>query len=121
MIYNLLVFIIGSCQGAKGIIDTVSQARAAAARILASIACGSVDVEVTTSFVNEEICCGCQTCISVWPYGAVSYLEEKNVSNVNEIICKGCGTCTTACPTGAISSRHFTEKQILSQIEGIMN
>ena len=115
------VFIIGSCQGTKGVIDTVSQARAAASRVLASISCGSVSVEVTTSFVNEEICCGCQTCISVCPYGAVSYREEDNVSSVNEVICKGCGTCTTACPTGAIRSRHFTEKQILSQIEGIIN
>lgn len=115
------VFIIGSCQGAKGIIDTVSQARAAASRVLASISCGSVSVEVTTSFVNEDICCGCQTCICVCPYGAVSYREEDNVSFVNEVICKGCGTCTTACPTGAIRSKHFTEKQILSQIEGIMN
>lgn len=115
------VFIIGSCQGSKGIIDTVSQARAAASRVLASISCGSVSVEVTTSFVNEEICCGCQTCITVCPYGAISYREEDNISNVNEVLCKGCGTCTTACPTGAIRSSHFTDKQILSQIEGIIN
>jgi len=115
------VYVVGSCQAPKDIPDAVSQARAAAARILASISYGSVEVEVTTAVVNEEICCGCQTCISVCPYTAISYDEEKNVSVVNEILCKGCGTCGSTCPTGAIRSRHFTDQQILSQIEGLMS
>jgi len=115
------VYIAGSCQGPKDITDSVSQARAAAARILASIASKTVEVEVTTAVVNEEVCCGCQTCIKVCPYKAIHFDEEKKVSVVNEILCKGCGTCGSACPTGAIRSRHFTDMQILSQIKGIMS
>ena len=115
------VYVVGNCQAPKDIPDAVSQARAAAARILASISFGSVEVEVTTAVVNEEICCGCQTCISVCPYTAISFDEEKNVSIVNEVLCKGCGTCGSTCPTGAIRSRHFTDQQILSQIEGLMS
>jgi heterodisulfide reductase subunit A len=114
------VYIAGTCQGPKDIPDSVSQARAAAARVLATINRGNVEVEVTTANVNEEICCGCQTCMVVCPYSAISYNEEKNVSEVNEILCKGCGTCGSACPTGAIKSKHFTNQQILSQIEGLM-
>ena len=76
---------------------------------------------VFTNGVNEEICCGCQTCISVCPYTAITFDEEKNVSVVNEVLCKGCGTCGSACPTGAIRSRHYTDRQILSQIEGMLN
>ncbi len=115
------VFIVGTCQGPKDIPDSVAQARAAAARILATIAQGSVAVEVTTACVNENLCCGCQTCVRVCPYGAISYNQEKRVSEVNEVLCKGCGTCGSACPTGAISSKHFTDKQILAEIEGIMS
>ncbi|MCF8373324.1 MAG: CoB--CoM heterodisulfide reductase iron-sulfur subunit A family protein [Bacteroidales bacterium] len=115
------VYVVGSCQSPKDIPDSVSQARAAAARIMADINFGSVEVEVTTAVVNEDICCGCQTCISVCPYTAIHFDAEKNVSVVNEILCKGCGTCGSACPTGAIRSRHFTDKQILSQIEGLMS
>jgi heterodisulfide reductase subunit A2 len=114
------VYIVGTCQGPKDIPDSISQARAAASRILATIARGSVEVEVTTAVVNEDVCCGCQTCIKVCPYSAVTFDEEKNVSTVNEVLCKGCGTCGSACPTGAIRSRHFTDQQILSQIEGLM-
>ena len=115
------VYIAGGCQGPKDIPDSVSQAKAAAARILASIARGTVEVEVTTAVVNEDVCCGCQTCIKVCPYTAISFDEEKNVSIVNEILCKGCGTCGSACPTGAIKARHFTDEQILSQIEGLFS
>lgn len=115
------VYIVGSCQGPKDITDSVAQARAAAARILATIARETVEVEVTTAVVNEDICCGCQTCVNVCPYKAISFDEEKSVSVVNEILCKGCGTCGSACPTGAIRSRHFTDEQILSQIKGLMS
>ncbi len=115
------VYIVGSCQGPKDIPDSIAQARAATARILATIAQGSVAVEVTTAFVNEELCCGCQTCVSVCPYTAISYDEEKKSSVVNEVLCKGCGTCGSACPSGAITSKHFTDRQILSEIEGIMS
>jgi len=115
------VFIVGTCQGPKDIPDSVAQAKAAAARILATIAQGSVPVEVTTAMVNESLCCGCQTCISVCPYTAVSFDEAKKISVVNEVLCKGCGTCGGCCPAGAITSKHFTDRQILSEIEGIMS
>ena len=115
------VYVVGTCQAPKDIPDSISQANAAAARILATILAGTVNVEVTTAVVNEDICCGCQTCISVCPYTAISYDEEKNVAVVNEILCKGCGTCGSTCPTGAIKSKHFTDQQILSQIEGLMS
>lgn len=115
------VYIAGSCQGPKDIPDSIAQARAAAARILATISQGEVEVEVTTASVNEELCCGCQFCIQVCPYGAVSFDAEKGVSVVNEVLCKGCGTCGSTCPSGAIRSRHFTDQQIMSQIEGLMS
>ena len=115
------VYIVGTCQGPKDIPDSVAQARAAAARILATIAFGSVAVEVTTSSVNEKLCCGCQTCISVCPYTAISFDTDKKASFVNEVLCKGCGTCGSACPAGAITCKHFTDIQILSEIEGIMS
>jgi len=115
------VYVVGSCQSPKDIPDSISQAKAAVARILATINVGSVEVEVTTAVVNEEACCGCQTCVKVCPYTAISFDEEKKISVVNEILCKGCGTCGSTCPNGAIRSRHFTDKQILSQIEGLMS
>ncbi len=114
------VFIAGCCQGPKDIPDTVAQASAAAARVLAMISKGSVEIEAATAVVQEELCSGCKTCISLCPYNAISFDEEKKVSVINEVLCKGCGTCGAACPSGAITSRHFTTEQIMAQLEGVL-
>lgn len=115
------VYVVGSCQSPKDIPESVAQAKAATARILATISKGFVEVEVITAEVNEDVCCGCQFCIQVCPYGANGFNIRKNVSVVNEALCKGCGTCGSACPSGAITTKHFTDEQILSQIEGIFS
>lgn len=114
------VYIVGSCQAPKDIPDSVSQSKAAAADILSTIILGSVELEANTTYIDEFLCCGCKTCISVCPYSAISYNEEKNISVVNEAICKGCGTCGPACPNAATHVKHFTDEQILSQIEGLI-
>jgi heterodisulfide reductase subunit A len=114
------VFIAGCCQGPKDIPDTVAQASAAAARVLSMISKGSVAIESATSVIDENLCSGCKTCISLCPYTAIAFDETKKVSVVNEALCKGCGTCAAACPSGAITSRHFTTEQIMAQIEGVL-
>jgi heterodisulfide reductase subunit A len=114
------VFVTGCCQGPKDIPDTVAQASAAAARVMAMISKGSVEIEAATAVIEEEFCSGCKTCIGLCPYNAISFNEERKVSVINEALCKGCGTCTAACPSGAITSRHFTVEQIMAQLEGIL-
>jgi len=114
------VFVAGCGQGPKDIPDTVAQASAAAARVMAMISKGKVEVEAATAMIDEELCSGCKTCISLCPYSCITFNEEKKISTINEAMCKGCGTCAAACPSGAIISRHFTTKQIMEQLEGVM-
>ncbi len=114
------IFVVGCCQGPKDIPDTVAQASAAAARVLALISKGRIEIEAAISVVDEEFCSGCKTCISLCPYSAISFDEEKKVSRINEALCKGCGVCGAACPSGAITSRHFTTEQIMAEIEGVL-
>jgi len=114
------VFIAGCCQSPKDIPDTVAQASAAAARVLAMISKGSVEIESATAVVDEERCAGCKICIDLCSYKAITYDEEKKVASINEALCKGCGTCVAACPSGAITGRHFTTEQIMSEIEGVL-
>ncbi|MFP3975020.1 MAG: FAD-dependent oxidoreductase [Dehalococcoidia bacterium] len=114
------VFIAGCCQGPKDIPDTVAQASGAAAEALAMISRGKVEVEAATSVVDEDLCSGCKTCVSLCPYGAISFDEEKKVAVINEVLCEGCGLCAATCPSGAIKARHFTTQEIMAQIEGIL-
>ena len=114
------IFVVGCCQSPKDIPQSVAQASAAAARALATIAAGEIEVEATTAVVDEELCSGCKTCSDLCPFHAISFDEEKKVSSINDALCKGCGVCVAACPSGAIAGRHFTTKQLMAEIEGVL-
>jgi heterodisulfide reductase subunit A2 len=114
------IYIAGTCQGPKDIPDTVAQAQAAAARILALIAKGKVLIDPIKASITAENCSGCRMCNSLCPYQAISFDEEEEVSVVNDTLCKGCGTCVAACPSGAIRGAGFTDNQILAELEGIL-
>ena len=114
------IFVVGCCQAPKDIPQSVAQASAAAARALAAISAGEIEIEATTSVVNEELCSGCKTCSDLCPYNAISFDEEKQVSSINDALCKGCGVCVAACPSGAITGRHFTTEQLMAEIEGAL-
>jgi heterodisulfide reductase subunit A len=114
------VFIAGACQSPKDIPDSVAQARAAAARILAKIARGKIEVDAVFAEVLEDACSGCRMCNELCPYQAIEFDESRKRSRVISALCKACGTCVAACPSGAIKGRHFTDEQILAQIEGVL-
>jgi len=114
------IFVVGCCQSPKDIPQTVVQASAAAARALAMISAGSIEIEAATAVVDEELCSGCKTCSDLCPFHAISFDEEKQVSRINETLCKGCGVCVAACPSGAITGRHFTSEEIMAEIEGAL-
>ena len=114
------IFVAGCAQGPKDIPETVAQASAAAAAVLSMIARGTIEIEAATSIVDQELCSGCKTCNSLCPYNAISFLDDKKVAEINDILCKGCGVCVAACPAGAITGRHFTDGQILAEIEGLL-
>jgi heterodisulfide reductase subunit A2 len=114
------IFIAGVCQSPKDIPDTVAQANGAAAEALTIVVKDKMELEATTAMVNPASCCGCQNCVRVCPYGAPSYNADKRVSEINEALCKGCGLCASVCPASAIIARHFTNDQILAEMEGLM-
>jgi len=114
------IFVVGCCQSPKDIPSSVAQASAAAARVLAMISVGTIEVEAAIANINEELCSGCRVCESLCPYRAISFDEEKKVCRVNEALCKGCGACVAACPSGANTGKHFTTEQIMAEIDGIL-
>jgi heterodisulfide reductase subunit A len=114
------VFIAGCAQGPKDIPDTVAQAGAAAAEAMALIDKGHVELEAYTAWITEEQCSGCKICVPLCPFSAIEFNKDKKVSQLNEALCKGCGTCVAACPSHAAQQHHFTDAQIMAEIEGVL-
>jgi len=115
------VFLAGACQGPKDIPDTVAQASGAAVKSLQLATLGRVPVSSTISWIDPDVCAGCQTCIGLCAYSAIEFDERRGVSVVNEALCKGCGSCSGFCPSGAAQVRHFNERQIFAELDGVMD
>jgi len=114
------IFLAGTCQSPKDIPDTVAQAGAAASEALALADKGTFELEPITAEIDEELCSGCQICVGLCPFTAITYNKEKGISEINDALCKGCGTCVSACPCGASQQKHFRDAQIFAEIEGIL-
>jgi len=108
------VFFAGSCNGLKDIPSSVSQGCGAASRAATVISKPNWQIEPIVSIVDSEKCKNktskCGICVEKCPYGAIK-AEEGN---------HGCGTCVAECPHNAITQNHFTDEQIMAQINSAL-
>jgi heterodisulfide reductase subunit A2 len=111
------VFLAGACQSPKDIPDTVAQASAAASKVLGLLSRREIEIDPAVAEVDRDKCSGCGECILACPYKAIERVEGK--AQVNIALCKGCGTCVGACLAKAITAHHFTDQEIVAEIEGI--
>ena len=115
------IFLAGTCQGPKDIPDAVSHAAGAAAQALSLATAGRVEISPTISWIDPDVCAGCQTCINLCAYSAIEFDERRQVSVINEALCKGCGSCAGFCPSGAARVKHFTARQVFAEIEALVS
>ena len=124
------VFLSGACQGPKDIPETVSQASAAAAKVIGLLCKDHLTGNPCIASSNEMQCSGCSLCANVCPYGAITYSEKefrmpnrttlmRRVASVNPAVCQGCGACTVACPSGAMDLNGFKNNQIMAEVDAI--
>jgi len=117
------IYICGSARWPTDVTEGISQAYAAASKAAGPLRMGYVKAEAINAFVNEDECSGCGVCEVLCPFQAIELQprDGKRVSHINEAVCKGCGTCGAACPSGAITMHHFTDEQILAQVEALFS
>jgi heterodisulfide reductase subunit A len=114
------VFLAGTVQGPKDIVDTVAQASAAAAKVSVFLAHDQVRLDPAVAEVIAEKCRACGECVDICQFQAPQLVETTPgvyAARINPSLCKGCGTCASWCPSGAIVARHFTDRQVNSMID----
>ena len=115
------VFYAGCAEGPKDIKESVTQASAAAARALRLMQKSEIEAEAITSEVDPDLCKSCGICAEVCPYNAITVDKKKKLpAHVATAACSGCGTCAAECPFGAITMHHFTDGQIVGQIDAML-
>ncbi len=124
------IFLSGVCQGPKDIPETVSQAGAAASKVIGLLAKDKLTCNPCVAQADEMMCNGCSQCEKVCPYGAITYVEKefrmpdrttavRRVASVNPAVCQGCGACTVTCPSGAMDLKGFSTRQIMAEVDAI--
>lgn len=112
------VYVCGSAKWPVDITEAISQGYAAGSRASTIISHKKLEVEGATSFLpdyNRSKCTGCEVCITVCPYNAISKDENDDIV-IQQVLCHGCGVCGATCTNHAIIIRHFTDEQILEEI-----
>ena len=114
------VFLAGTVQGPKDIVDTVAQASAAAAKAATFLAHERVKLDPTVGVVDKEKCRACGKCVEICLFQDPKLVMAEDgtyAAEINASLCKGCGTCGSWCPSGAITASHFTDSQINAMID----
>jgi heterodisulfide reductase subunit A2 len=115
------IYLAGACQSPMDIQKAINHGLAASSYILSGLIEGKkMEVSPVKAVVQEEKCSGCKVCLSLCPYKSITFDPVKNHSNVNEVLCQGCGACVAACPSSAIKGNHFTNEEILVEIEELL-
>jgi heterodisulfide reductase subunit A len=113
------VYLCGLAHYPKFIQETINQSYGAAGRVLTLLSNDVVVASGSVCAVDENKCVSCGACITVCNYGAIEFVETPlgRKARVNPVLCKGDGLCNTVCATSAIVLKHYTDEELLSEID----
>ena len=116
------VYLCGAAHYPKFMQETINQAYGAAGRVLTLLSRDTVIASGAVCEVDENKCISCGECIAVCTYGAIEFHDTSKGRKavVNPVLCKGDGLCNTKCATNAIQLKHFTDEELLSEIDAAL-
>ena len=114
------IYLCGCARNPKSVKDTIEESFGAAMRAGIPMKKGYVEAEGIVADINTELCTLCGLCAKTCEFGAIEFVDKTQPPNVIKALCKGCGTCAAECPTDAIDIVHYTNEQILAQVEAAL-
>ena len=112
------IFLAGAIQGPKDIPSSIAQAESAAAKTIALLTSGKVELDPHIVYLEPDKCDLCRLCVNICEYNALKI--EDNQLKITEANCSGCGACTAMCPYGALYIPGFKSSQISAQLKSIL-
>jgi len=81
---------------------------------------GYIEAEGIVADIDLSDCTQCGLCSKRCPYQAIKVDEEKN-PEVIKALCKGCGLCAADCPAECIQIVHYSDEQVMAQVESALD
>ncbi|MHC5060732.1 MAG: FAD-dependent oxidoreductase [Planctomycetota bacterium] len=114
------MFLCGICHGPKFIDESISQAKAVAARVVAILSKKVMTISGVISKVDADKCAACLTCVRLCPYD-VPVIVAEGVAEIEPAMCHGCGICAAECPAKAIELMHYKDKQVIAKTKALFS
>lgn len=118
------IYLAGTCQGPKDILESCEAASAAASKAAALLSRDYIELDPYVAVVDTERCNGCGLCVEECNYAGAIYLEEVEVegktaqrATISPSQCKGCGACVAVCPTRAINVKGWRLDQFEAMVD----
>jgi heterodisulfide reductase subunit A len=113
------LYLAGMAHYPKFIEETITHAKACAARALTVLTRPTIQVGGVVAVVDPEKCTGCLTCVRTCPFGIPSMRQDVagvgglgGSAWIDPARCQGCGTCTAECPARAIQLEGYRDEQL---------
>lgn len=113
------VSLCGCAKNPKTLKETCEEGIGAAMRASIPMKNGYIEAEGIVADIDLANCNSCSICWKRCPYGAIQINEEKEPS-VIKALCKGCGLCAADCPKDCVTIVHYTDEQLLAQVEAAL-
>ena len=113
------ICLCGCAKAPKSLKETCEEGMGAAMRVSIPMKNGFIEAEGIVADIDLTNCSGCGLCHTRCPYNAIK-LDEEEHPHVIKALCKGCGLCAADCPKECITIVHFSDEQILAQVEAAL-
>jgi heterodisulfide reductase subunit A len=112
------ISLCGCARSPKGLKEAMEEGAGAAMRASIPMKRGFLEAEGIVADIDLDLCSCCGLCEKNCPYSAIQWVDEK--PHVIKALCKGCGLCAADCPKKAITIIHYSDEQILAQVEAAL-
>ncbi|MFC1781532.1 CoB--CoM heterodisulfide reductase iron-sulfur subunit A family protein [Planctomycetota bacterium] len=114
------LFLCGACHSPKFIDETVTQAKATAAKVVSILSRKELEISGIISVIDPDKCAACLTCVRTCPYD-VPEINKDGVAEIEAAMCHGCGICASECPAKAIQLMHYKDAQIIAKTKALFS
>jgi heterodisulfide reductase subunit A len=113
------IALCGCAKNPKSMKESCEEGIGAAMRASIPMRNGYIEAEGIVADIDLTDCNNCGLCHKRCPYSAIQVNENKEPSVV-KALCKGCGLCAADCPKECITIVHYSDEQLLAQVEAAL-
>jgi len=113
------ISLAGCAKSPKNFKESCEEAIASAMRVSIPMRKGYIEAEGIVADIDLTNCSKCSLCYKNCPFSAIQ-LDDQKQPSVIKALCKGCGLCAADCPKECITIVHYSDEQLLAQVEAAL-